>query len=383
MNKIPGLEKAIRANLVGMDGMVLIDSHGKQVGKMTATGNADQQGLVSEFEILRGKLAEVLCDLTKEHPKVRYVFGEQISAMAYHEGPHGPITVSFLNGRPAETFDLVVAADGATSRTRAIGLNCGVRDHLRTLNAWAAYFSFKPDLLNHSPFGHGYSTTPGRMVALASASEQGPGWSRGTLVKVYPKGMQNATMPFLQAHRQGTETLKAFVHAEYEGAGWYTKEVLSGMMESEDFYASEMVQVHVPELHKGRFVLVGDAGYAAGPTGGGTSLAMAGAYILAGEIASACNRSERDTASEAILDGLQGYEERMKPIIAEMQAIPPGIPGIMAPQTEWGVWLRNLIFGLVCAALKLGPYFNWVQGLWSSAFRSSDEFGLPEYEWEE
>jgi len=47
-------------------------------------------------------------------------------------------------------------------------------------------------------------------------------------------------------------------------------------MDAKDFYASEIVQVKVPSLFRYGFVLVGDAGYAASLTGGGTSLALAG-----------------------------------------------------------------------------------------------------------
>lgn len=59
---------------------------------------------------------------------------------------------------------------------------------------------------------------------------------------------------------------------------------MAAIMESNNFYADEMVHVKVPTLHKGRFVHVGDAGYAPGPTGTGPTLAMTGAYVLAGEI---------------------------------------------------------------------------------------------------
>lgn len=70
-------------------------------------------------------------------------------------------------------------------------------------------------------------------------------------------------------------------------------------MKSEDFYASEMVQVKVPSVYRGRIALVGDAGYAPGPTGTGTSLAIAGAYLLAGEV----GRHKDDLAA-----GLRSYE---------------------------------------------------------------------------
>ena len=62
----------------------------------------------------------------------------------------GRITVEFANGSPPLEYDLVVACDRATSRTRAIGLGCDVRDHIKRLNCWAAYFSIEEDLLKGS-----------------------------------------------------------------------------------------------------------------------------------------------------------------------------------------------------------------------------------------
>ena len=46
--------------------------------------------------------------------------------------------------------------------------------------------------------------------------------------------------------------------------GWKTDEIIKDLMESEDFYATEIVQVKYPSLYKGLSVIVGDAGYAPG-----------------------------------------------------------------------------------------------------------------------
>lgn len=57
--------------------------------------------------------------------KKKYVFGEQVFSMQQKED--GPVTVEFANGFRTAKFDLVVACDGATSKTRAMGLGCDVR----------------------------------------------------------------------------------------------------------------------------------------------------------------------------------------------------------------------------------------------------------------
>ena len=150
-----------------------------------------------------------------------------------------------------------------------------------------------------------------------------------------------------------------------------TDEAIQGMMEAkapDDFYATEIVQVKLPSLYKGRFVAVGDAGYAPGPTGGGTSMAIAGAYLLAGEISK--HRGD-------LMAGLGGYEKQMRPIIDDLQKIPPGVPGFLAPQSAWVIWLRNNFLGFIIWS----GIIDFAQKYFSGAFGSTDKHKLPDYDW--
>ena len=113
---------------------------------------------------------------------------------------------------------------------------------------------------------------------------------------------------------------------------------------------------------------VGDAGYAAGPTGGGTSLALAGAYLLAGEVC----KHKGDFAA-----GLRGYEEQLRPIITDLQNIPPFILTFCAPQTAWGIWLRNHLFAFIASTRIL----EFPQKFFGGAFASTDKYRLPDYDW--
>lgn len=67
----------------------------------------------------------------------------------------------------------------------------------------------------------------------------------------------------------------------------------------------------------------------------------------------------------------------MKPIIDDLSKVPPFILGIMAPQTAWGIWLRNYIFAFVAWSGIL----EFVQRFFGSAFGSAGKYGLPDYEW--
>ncbi|KAL8690595.1 MAG: hypothetical protein Q9218_003999 [Villophora microphyllina] len=364
MRKIPGMEAAVRAKTTQIEGLSFLRDDGHVYGTIRATGNPDQQSLLSEYEIFRGDLAQILFDLSKNDENVQYVFGEQVASMQQTEDD-GPVKVEFANGFPTSEYDLIVACDGATSRTRAMGFGGNVRDHIDPVNSWAAFFSIKEDLINGSKLGHGYTAPGGRFLAIGSDPAGG---NRVTLMGIHPRDKRDVTLPFREAMKQGEEPLKRFIAQHYEGAGWKTEEAMAAMMNSSDFYANEMVQVKVPSLFKGRFVLVGDAGYAPGPTGTGTTLAMTGAYLLAGEV---CKHKD-DLAA-----GLKGYEERMRPIIKDMQTIPPLVLGIIAPQTAWGIWLRNNIFAFIAWTNIL----EYAQKFFMGSAAATDKYGLPDYAW--
>ncbi|MCJ1477592.1 hypothetical protein MMC13_006265 [Lambiella insularis] len=283
MRQVPGMEAAVRAKTMQLEGMSWVRKDGRSYRTIRATGNPDQQSLVSEYEIFRDDLSRILFDLTKDNDNIKYVFGEQVTSMLQNEKENGPIEVEFANGLPTSEYDLVVACDGATSRTRAMGLGCGVREHVNPTNSWAAYFSLDRDLLKGGKVGQAISAI---------------GLNRVTLMAMRLRKDRDATLPFREAMKQGDAALKQFVAQHYKGVGWKTDEALEGMMQARDFYASEVVQVKTPSLYQGRVVLVGDAGYAPGFTGTGTSLALAGAYVLAGEV----GRHKDDLAA-----GLAGY----------------------------------------------------------------------------
>ncbi len=115
-----------------MEGFSFVRDNGTPFTIMKATRDPNQQSIVSEYEIFRGKLAQILFDLTKDNEKIKYVFGEQVASIQQRDD--GPVTVEFANGLPTSDCDLVVVCDGATSRTRAIGFDCGVREHIEPLN---------------------------------------------------------------------------------------------------------------------------------------------------------------------------------------------------------------------------------------------------------
>jgi 2-polyprenyl-6-methoxyphenol hydroxylase-like FAD-dependent oxidoreductase len=375
MSKMPGMEAAVRAKKVDMEAMQMVHADGRPIVTFRSTGNSEAQSLMSEYEIFRGDLAGVLYDMTRDNSDIEYIFNEQVTSIEQSPSSN-QAKVTFLNGHPTTEYDLVVAADGSTSRTRAIGLQCGRRDYILPTNIWSAYFSMPEDLLHGSRIAKGHSEVPGKAIFMLA--DPVAKRTRGGFMSLHPPSDPNALNNFhaaQKAEKAGIpDAMKNHVASRFASSAWRIPELLAGMKESEDFYVTEVVQVKLPSLSNAEknFTVVGDAGYAPGPTGAGTSLALCGAYILAGEIVShPCD----------IAAGLKGYEERMKPIIKEMQVIPPGITAVMGPQTEWGMMVRNFVLGVVDLGMKFGSLFSWVGAWYSAAFAGGDKFGLPEYQW--
>ncbi|KAJ9635114.1 hypothetical protein H2199_008600 [Coniosporium tulheliwenetii] len=377
VRKIPGLEAALKASLAPLEdnkAMKIVDDQDRPYITIKGTGDAEQQSLVSEYEIFRDDLSRILHDFTKGNERIRYVFGEQVASLRQEKDR---VFVEFANGKlPPSNSDLVVAADGATSRTRALGMECKVRDHIEPLNAWAGYCTVPRNLLRGGKMALFSTSTPGRATMIAPDHHLGR--NRIVLMSSYPRSAVTAEVmrPFREAVKAGDGATKQFLAQHFRGHPRY-EEIMPAVRASDNLYASEAVQVKAPSLHKGRFVLIGDAGYAAGPVGTGTSLAITGAYLLAGEI----SNHPGDLAA-----GLRSYESRMQPIIQDMQQIPPGFPGIMTPQAPWALSLRNAVIQVIAALITASEFvpiaklFSWVAATFSSSF-GTDKYNIPEYNW--
>lgn len=109
-------------------------------------------------------------------------------------------------------------------------------------------------------------------------------------------------------------------------------------------------------MYKRRFVFIGDAGYAPDFTGAGTTLAIAGTYVLAGEV----GRHKENLAA-----GHKGSEEQMRPVIDDFRRIPPLLSTIFAPQTAWEYGC-----GTMFSLSSLGPE-SW------NSLRDSSSTPLP------
>jgi 2-polyprenyl-6-methoxyphenol hydroxylase-like FAD-dependent oxidoreductase len=99
----------------------------------------------------------------------------------------------------------------------------------------------------------------------------------------------------------------------YERIGWEVPRLLEMMPTASDWYFDTAAQIDMPQWSQGRVVLVGDAAYCALPMSGqGTSIALIGAYVLAGELAAASGAHPRAFAE---------YANVMRPFVERNQAL--------------------------------------------------------------
>jgi 2-polyprenyl-6-methoxyphenol hydroxylase-like FAD-dependent oxidoreductase len=78
--------------------------------------------------------------------------------------------------------------------------------------------------------------------------------------------------------------------------------------------------------------------YCASPFSGmGTTLALNGAYNLAGATLQHMSDGRIDYTS-----AFAQYETKMRPLVTRAQKLPPGIPHLVHPETAWGVWVLHL-----------------------------------------
>lgn len=160
----------------------------------------------------------------------------------------------------------------------------------------------------------------------------------------------------------GPDAQKAFLHDYFKDAGWQAERILAGMDECDDFYMSRMARVRLPTWTKHRATLLGDAAHAT--FGVGTTLAIEGAYFLAGELS-------KIKSTDDVPGALKAYEKAFQAVIAKEGDLPPGYPQLAFPQTAWGIKVRDAIAWTLCKskAYKLLPGDQ------------PDESNLPPYEW--
>ena len=342
-----GLMPQMRAHALEQHGVAWVASDGSRRAQMPVTA-FDGNGLVSKLEILRGDLVDVLYQTTKD--SAEYRFNTRISALSQDDDG---VDVTLTDGTKMRA-DLIVGADGPHSAVR--GMAFGPEDEfVKPLGGYNAWFT-APDhvgldgwyLMYLAPGGLNASMRPTHDPAMAKA------------------GLAFASEP-IRYDRRDLDAQRQMLVERFAGAGWQCDALLTAAQEADDFYFDSFLQVKMTSWTSGRVALVGDAGYCASPLSGmGTSLALVGAYLLAGELGPA-NLFD----AKGIQNAMQRYQTTMRPYVDKCQDIPNRVDRF-APNSASDI-AGNIA---VMKWMQRWPFRPIASRIW---FKVADSIELPDY----
>ncbi|HEY2225549.1 FAD-dependent monooxygenase, partial [Actinomycetospora sp.] len=335
-----GIEDAIREATTTEVGLHFVDDQGSPVASFPA-GQNDTDGPTAELEILRGEMSRILYERTSD--STEYRFDEQIRDLTDH-GDH--VTAHLASGEDLDA-DLVVVAEGTRSRTRELVVP---EAELTELGLYIAYLTI-PRVPDDDRWWRWHHALGSRSVSLRPDN----------------LGTTRAMLNFLSNVR-GLEALDRdeqvmVLRRTFADVGWQAPRVLDALDDA-SMYFDAVAQAKLPRWSTGRRVLLGDAAWSTGPFGTGTSLALTGAYILAGEL------DLHDDPRAALVR----YEELMRPFVDRAQNVRPAMLRAMNPRSAAGRTLQRAAFGVAAQASdKLGGLFD------RFGRPPSDAIGLPDY----
>ena len=257
--------------------------------------------------------------------------------------------LTLFNSGKTREFDLVIGADGIRSKIRQLAFS---DSPIHYLDLYTAYFSI-PYSESDGRWARSYNI-PGRRTILLRPDNQGK-----TRVFLLFRSSQRG-YDELDANAQKDLLQKLFVDAGFEAA-----RVLSGLKNTDDFYFEAIGLVKMNQWSQGRIALLGDAGYCASPVSGmGTSLGLAGAYVLANEL----GRHQSHT------DAFRKYEALMRPYVTYAQRIAPETLRFGLPQTRTGIALKNAVISFAARPTIL----RLIEKM--AGTKAVNEIPLPDYE---
>ncbi|NML67508.1 FAD-binding monooxygenase [Hymenobacter sp. RP-2-7] len=337
-----GLLQAVKDHNTGEQGFAYVDEHNEPVAEFD-NDQVGGEGLTAELEILRGDLARLLYDHSRE--QVRYRFGDTIEKV---EQTDAGVRVTFAHGEP-EQFDLVVAAEGANSSTRQLLFEAEVTR--KPYDLYVAYFTIAR-AAGDGQIARAYNAPGGRGLWLRPDNTD---TTRALLLWQHePAGYENLPVA----------AQKQKLHEVFADAGWEAPRIVAGLDAADDFYFELVSQVKLSQWTRGRVALTGDAAWCSGPFGVGTTEAIVGSYVLAGEL----HRHGPDYPA-----AFAAYEQRLRPYVEKGQDVSKTTPRIFNPQSRLGLVLLRTVLHISAA-----PGIRQLTTLLASP--PTGDIELPDYE---
>ena len=253
-----------------------------------------------------------------------------------------------LSDDSEDEFDVVVGADGLHSQIRSLVFGPEARfEH--SLGCYVAAFTL-PGYRPRDELTYVSYTVPKRQV--------------------FRIGLRDDVTSFLFVFREellsnlpgSLDERRDALRSVFRAMEWEVPQILARLDLVDDIYFDRVSQIRMDHWSKGRVVLIGDAAACVSLLAGeGTGLAMAEAYVLAGEL----QRSGGDYAT-----AFREYEAKLRPFLRSKQQAALRMIGFFAPKSVLGMSVRNL-----AARLSANPLL--AQFILGAALR--DDFRLPEY----
>jgi 2-polyprenyl-6-methoxyphenol hydroxylase-like FAD-dependent oxidoreductase len=259
-----GLLPRLREAHVNTRQITFLDADGGHVASVRPESLSGGDG--SDLEVRRGDLAEILYDTVRDD--VEFLFDNTIVTMDEHADG---VDVTFRSGLQ-RTYDHVIGADGLHSTVRAL--------------------TFGPEEQFHRYLGYCFAgfTLPNHLGLRQEALM----WNEpGRAAALYAVGSNESVHGFLSFTRaeapfgafRDPQAQRDLVASVFADDGWEVPGLVKAMHAADDLFFDTVSQIRMPRWSSGRVALVGDAAYAPSfLTGQGSSLALVGAYVLAGNM---------------------------------------------------------------------------------------------------
>jgi len=301
-------------------------------------------GETADAELMRGDLLHVLNKAIAK--KVQFMWNNCIQECTQDAlGAH----VTFMHGAP-RTFNMVVGADGLHSNVRRQVFG-DKSEYTRHLGYYVSLFTI-PNYLNLQDQERVYRTS-GKLAGMYTTPK-----------KDEAKAIFYFASPKLDYDFRDIAAQKRIVAEQFKDQSWEVPRLLTAMETAPDFYFDSISQITLDKWSKGRVALLGDAAYCASPLSGqGTSLALVGAYVLAGELKAAGGDYSK---------AFSAYEEAMREFVRVNQKSAASSGKQFIPSSRFQRWFGDV-------NIRLLPRMPW-RGAIVKMFRGPfDAIALKKY----